>query len=320
MRKTGLVYHDDYLLHDTGVYHPERPARLKRIIDKLHTSGQWDQLQLIMPKPADVKWIGMVHSNEYINFVQRECGATVAQLDADTAICKDSFRIALLAVGGCLGAADAIMKGEVINAFCAVRPPGHHAEKSRAMGFCLFNNVAITAKYIQQNYGLEKILIIDWDVHHGNGTQHAFYEDASVFYFSTHQSPHYPGTGLSYETGKGKGEGFNLNVPLPAGSGDKEYAEVFHDKLIPAAEKFKPDFILISAGFDAHRDDPLAGMLMTEAGFAHLTEMVTDLAEKFCAGKIISVLEGGYHLEKLAVSVAAHIDILQKGCGHEKSD
>ena len=222
-------------------------------------------------------------------------------------------------MGESLIAADAIMKEKITNAFCAIRPPGHHAEKNRALGFCLFNNIAITAKYLQQKHAIEKILIIDWDVHHGNGTQNAFYEDATVFYFSIHQSPHYPGTGLINETGIRKGERFTLNVPLTAGHGDEDYIEAFQSKLLPAANKFKPDFILISAGFDAHRDDPLAGMQLTETGFAKLTEIAADLADEFCNGKIISFLEGGYNLEKLAASVAAHIEILIKKSSHEKN-
>ena len=310
MVKTGFVFHEDFLLHDTGAGHPERADRLKSIIKNLTTTNLMQKLKLINPESAELKWVEKIHTPEYIKSVEKACELGYSHLDADTGICAESYRIALLAVGGTLAAADAIMKEKITNAFCAVRPPGHHAEKNQAMGFCLFNNIAITAKYLQQKYSLGKILIIDWDVHHGNGTQNAFYDDPTIFYFSIHQSPFYPGTGLINETGIGKGEGFTLNVPLPSGQGDEDYIEAFQTKLLPAANKFKPNFILISAGFDGHRDDPLAGMQLTETGFAKLTKIVANIAEDFCVGKIISLLEGGYNLDKLAASVAAHIEVL----------
>ncbi len=318
MLKTGFVYHEDFLLHDTGTWHPERADRLKSIVQTLSSTGLKEKLKTITPEPAQIKWIETIHTTEYVKSIEKACDLGYKNLDADTTICSDSYRIALLAAGSGISAADKIMNGEIQNGFCAVRPPGHHAEKKRAMGFCLFNNVAITARYLQQKFSLKKILIIDWDVHHGNGTQNAFYDDATVFYFSVHQSPHYPGTGLINEFGMGEGEGFNLNVPLPAGMGDEDYIEIFQSKLKPAVEKYKPDFILISAGFDAHRDDPLAGMQLTEAGFAKLTDIVAGFAEKICQGRVISLLEGGYNLEKLAASVAAHIEVLIKRSSHEK--
>jgi acetoin utilization deacetylase AcuC-like enzyme len=318
MSKTGFVYHEDFLLHNTGAWHPERADRLESITENLTSTGLIEKLKNLTPEPAKIKWIETIHTPEYIKSVENVCKLGYTNLDADTTICVESFRIALLAVGSGILASDKIMNGCIHNAFCAVRPPGHHAEKKRAMGFCLFNNVAITARYLQQKYSLNKILIIDWDVHHGNGTQNAFYDDPTVFYFSVHQSPHYPGTGLISETGIGKGEGFNLNVPLPAGLGDKEYIEIFQSKLLPAAQKFKPDFVLVSAGFDAHRDDPLSGMQLTETGYAKLTDIVVSLADEFCQGKLISLLEGGYNLEKLASSVAAHIDVLLRRRSHEK--
>jgi len=318
MQKTGFVYHKNFLLHDTGTWHPERADRLKSITENLTSSGLIEKLKILTPEPAEIKWIETIHTPEYINSVENACNLGYTNLDADTVICTESFRIALIAVGSGIMASDKIMEGHIRNAFCAVRPPGHHAEKKRAMGFCLFNNVAITARYLQQKFSLKKILIIDWDVHHGNGTQNAFYDDPTVFYFSVHQSPHYPGTGLKNEIGMGKGEGFNLNVPLPAGLGDKEYIEIFQSQLMVAAKKFKPDFVLISAGFDAHQDDPLAGMQVTETGFAKLTDIVADLADEFCQGKLISLLEGGYNLEKLAASVTAHIEVLLRRRNHEK--
>ena len=204
------------------------------------------------------------------------------------------------------------MDGKVRNAFCAVRPPGHHALKDRAMGFCLFNNVAIAASYIQKKHKLGKVLIVDWDVHHGNGTQAAFYDDPSVFYFSAHQSPFYPGTGSAEERGAGKGVGFTLNVPLPAGCGDAEYKKAFLEKLKPAAAAFQPDFVLVSAGFDAAKDDLLGRMKVTPEGYAELTRIVKGIAEQHCQGRLVSVLEGGYNLEGLAASVEAHVRVLME--------
>ncbi len=225
----------------------------------------------------------------------------------DTPISESSYTVAVAAVGGVLAAVDAVLAGEVRNAFCAVRPPGHHATRDRAMGFCLLNNVAIATRYIQQKHKLPKVLIVDWDVHHGNGTQEIFYNDPDVFYFSVHQYPFYPGTGSADERGAGQGEGFTLNVPLPAGSGDREFQQALSEKLVPAARQFQPDFVLISAGFDAHQNDLLGGMRVTTEGFAELTRIVKQMAEEHCQGRLVSVLEGGYHLDSLAASVEAHL-------------
>jgi acetoin utilization deacetylase AcuC-like enzyme len=209
-----------------------------------------------------------------------------------------------------LAAVDAIMRGEVEHAFCAVRPPGHHAEAAHAMGFCLFNNVAIAARYIQKHYRASRVLIVDWDVHHGNGTQHSFEQDPSVLFFSAHQFPHYPGTGRSAERGTGAGEGFTINVPMDAGDGDEEYHAVFMNVLLPAADAFKPEFVIISAGFDAHRDDPLASMGLTEAGYSDLTGLVAGIARRHAQGRLLSALEGGYNLPALSASVDAHLKAL----------
>jgi acetoin utilization deacetylase AcuC-like enzyme len=221
-----------------------------------------------------------------------------------------SLPAAYMAAGGALAAVDAIMRGEIEHAFCAVRPPGHHAESGRAMGFCLFNNVAIAARYVQRKHGLSRVLIVDWDVHHGNGTQHSFEQDSSILFFSTHQYPHYPGTGRETERGTGVGEGFTINVPMEAGDGDDEYHAIFVNVLLPAADAFKPEFVIISAGFDAHRDDPLASMGLTEAGYSDLTGLVAGIARRHAGGRVLSALEGGYNLTALAASVDAHLNAL----------
>jgi acetoin utilization deacetylase AcuC-like enzyme len=237
------------------------------------------------------------------------CAPSIRRIDADTAVSEKSFEAALFAAGAGVAAADAVMDEKIDNAFCAVRPPGHHAETDRAMGFCLLNNVAIAARYLQRARGIGKILIIDWDVHHGNGTQEIFYEDPSVMLFSSHQYPYYPGTGSMEEGGNGEGKTFTVNAPLRAGCGDSEYEEVYEKMLSPIADVFQPDFVLISAGFDAHASDPLASMRLTDEGYAKLTRMAVDIAEKHCGGRLISMLEGGYDLA-LGTSVLAHIEVL----------
>jgi acetoin utilization deacetylase AcuC-like enzyme len=218
-----------------------------------------------------------------------------------------SLAAAYLAAGGALAAADAIVAGSVEHAFCAVRPPGHHAEHDRAMGFCLFNNVAIAARYLQRRYAMARVLIVDWDVHHGNGTQHTFEDDPTVLFFSTHQYPFYPGTGRATETGQGRGAGATINVPMNAGEGDDTYREVFQKVLLPAADVFQPDFVIVSAGFDAHKDDPLASMGLTDEGYADLTRMVVSIARRHSRGRLLSCLEGGYNLQALAASVERHL-------------
>jgi len=280
-------------------------------MEELEVSGLLARLMTIQPWAASTHWIERIHSPQYIDHVRQMCREGHRYLDSlDTGICPDSYDVALLAVGGALAASDMVMEGRIKRAFCALRPPGHHAERDRAMGFCLFNNIAIAARYLQQHHDIQKILIVDWDVHHGNGTQAAFYDDPTVFYFSIHQYPHYPGTGSRAERGMGDGLGFTLNVPLPPGSGDEDYISAFEKELLPRAEEFDPDFILISAGFDPHRDDPLSSINLSEEGFSRLTGMVMDLAEKTCEGRVISFLEGGYNLKALSSSVKEHIKVL----------
>ncbi|HIJ53749.1 MAG TPA: SUMF1/EgtB/PvdO family nonheme iron enzyme [Planctomycetes bacterium] len=311
--KTGFVYHDIYLEHKTTEGHPERPQRLVAIVEGLKQKGLYSQLLALSPSPAAVEWIQMVHSPEYIQRAENSCRNGTRYLDSmDTPISPRSYDAALMAVGGVFSAIDAVMQKKITNAFCAVRPPGHHAVEDAAMGFCIFNNVAIGARYIQKKYHLSKILIVDWDVHHGNATQAMFYDDPNVLYFGVHQYPFYPGTGSEAEKGSGKGLNYNINVPLPAGSTDDDYVRVFKEKLEPAALTFSPDFVLISAGFDAHENDLLGGMKVTAQGFAQLTAIVKTIAQKCCQGRLVSVLEGGYDLEGLAASVEAHIQVLMK--------
>jgi len=310
MKKVGLIYHEDYLKHDTGVGHPERKERLVAIVEHLKKSNLSEKIEWISPKLRnDVeKWILKVHQSSHLEFVRTSILKGIRLLDfGDTYVSKDSFDVALLAVSGVLEGVDKIFKGELDKIFCAVRPPGHHAESRRVMGFCLFNNVAVAGRYAQETYGVEKVAIIDWDVHHGNGTQEIFYEDPSVLYISLHQYPFYPGTGSREEKGSGKGYGFTLNFPMPAGSNDEDYLKIFGNEVSPALEKFQPEFIIISAGFDAHQDDPLAGMKLTEEAFKMMTKLTNEIALKFSQGKILSVLEGGYNLEALARSVENHL-------------
>ena len=307
---TGLVYHPDYLLHDAGPYHPERPDRLQAIVAGLETSGLMASLLRIEPRAATDRWITTVHTEAYLGRLEAASTRAPVQLDPDTRLAPASLRIAKLASGGVLAAVDAVVQGRARNAFAAVRPPGHHALPGRAMGFCILNSVAIAARYVQRKHGVGRVLIVDWDVHHGNGTQAMFYDDPSVLYFSTHQFPYYPFTGQAKEIGEGPGEGTTVNVPLLAGSGDEEIVQAFRDKLVPAADEFKPDFVLISAGFDAHRDDPLAGLGVTAKGYGELTRITMAIARRHAKGRIVSALEGGYRLTALADSVVAHMGAL----------
>lgn len=307
--KTAFVYHSDYLNHDTGYGHPERPDRLRASIAALQQSDVWDQLLHIEPQPATTEQIAYAHNSGYSEHIRQACESEIP-LSYDTPVGHDSYDIALLSTGGVLCAANAVATNQVKNAFAMVRPPGHHATPSQSMGFCLFNNIAIAARYLQQEHGVGKVAIVDWDVHHGNGTQDIFYEDESVFFFSIHQSPLYPGTGSRYEQGSGKARGTTLNMPMPRDTGDGEYIRVFEDVLIPALQDYSPEFILISAGFDAHHLDPLANIYITAEGFATLTDLVLGVAEEIASGNVVSALEGGYSLEGLSESVVAHVERL----------
>ena len=314
--RTGLVLDDAYLRHlpnDTG--HPERPGRLTAIRNALEEKGLLRGLHSIAPRAATRAELSLVHSPSYLALVWRELTDVegLAELSTgDTLVSPDSLEVALLAAGGVLEAVDAVVSGKVKSAFCAVRPPGHHATRDRGMGFCIFNNIAVAARYLQQAHGIERVLIVDWDYHHGNGTQDIFYEDGSVFYFSTHDLGAYPGTGHPADPGAGNGIGRTLNVPLPVGAGDEDIVKAFESKLIPAGREFKPEFILISAGFDAMRDDLLGRFDVTPEGFAQLTHLVAGLADQFSQGRIVSVLEGGYRLDGLGENVAAHLTALAR--------
>ena len=304
------MYDPTYLLHETGFSHPEQPFRLQSILSKLTDGGLIDTLLQLQPTYCDLDAIIETHTAEHVDFIRTLSENGPSRVDMDTPVSEASFIAAHLAAGGVLDACRAVAENKVRNAFCSVRPPGHHATKNRAMGFCLFNNVAIAAKQLKKTLGFERILIVDWDVHHGNGTQDIFYEDPSVFLFSIHQQFIYPGSGSALERGSGAGEGTTLNVPMPTGSRDADYLRAFEEKLVPAALLFSPDFILISAGFDAHDEDPLAHIKLTDDGFAAMTLIVRQLADELCEGRIVSVLEGGYNLDALSRSVERHVRVL----------
>lgn len=304
-KRTAVIYHPDYLKHDTGE-HPERKERLVSVISQLRETGMMERLELIEPRYAEPGEIEDIHTPEYIRKVKKLSELEIP-LDFETILSKDSYNVALLAAGGAITAVDAVLD-RVENSFALVRPPGHHAEHDRGMGFCIFNNVAIAARHAQKRER-KRVLIVDWDVHHGNGTQEAFYNDPSVLYFSTHQYPHYPGTGWINEVGTGEGEGYNINVPLPAGTDDAGFIAAFKEILLPVALEFRPDIVVVSAGQDAHSGDGLAQMRMSADGFAALASIVLSIAEKTCEGRVAAVLEGGYDPGLLARSVAAVLEV-----------
>jgi acetoin utilization deacetylase AcuC-like enzyme len=311
---TAFVYHPAFLEHNTGWKHPEKQQRLGAILSQLRHDGLWDRLLQLEPVPAPLDAIQAIHDQAYVQSLEARCAASrVFDAGNEAVGSSATFEAARLAAGAVLTAIDAVVDGRASRAFCAVRPPGHHAERDHAMGFCFFNNAAIGARYLQRHQAVSRVAILDWDVHHGNGTQNAFYDDPSVFYCSTHQFPHYPGSGRAGETGEGPGRGFTLNIPLAAGSTGTDYLQALTQEWVPAMARFRPDFILISAGFDGHRDDPLAQMMLTEDDFAAMTRVVLDVAARHCSGHVVSVLEGGYNLRALSLSVEAHLRELMKG-------
>lgn len=308
MNRVGLFYHPDYLKHDTGEGHPERPERLRALMSHLLAAPEWHFLMHAQPRSASLDRIKLVHPESYIRSLELRCRGGERILDqGDTSVSPESYEIALLAAGGVVEGVDRVMNGDLQSVFCAVRPPGHHAGVRTAMGFCLMNNAAIGARHAQQAHGVERVAIVDWDVHHGNGTQEIFYDDASVLYVSVHQYPFYPGTGAEHERGNGAGEGITLNCPMKAGSGEKEYCAAFEKTILPALDRFGPGLLIISAGFDAHKDDPLAGIQLTEESFSKMTEMMMEASRRHCEGRIVSVLEGGYDVDALGRSVEAHL-------------
>jgi acetoin utilization deacetylase AcuC-like enzyme len=309
--RTGLLLDDIFRSHDTGEGHPECAARYRAVSESLTKQGITDEAVPIEQRLAEPDEIMLCHLKRYFEIAKADVESGAHELSTgDTQVCPKSFDVAMRAVGGVLNAVDEVMTGKLRNAFCAVRPPGHHARPGQGMGFCLFNNIAIGARHAQKKHGAGKVMIVDWDVHHGNGTQDIFNEDGSVLFFSTHQSPWYPFTGHREEIGEGKGRNCIINSPLPSGSGMKEISAAFLDRLIPAAQDFKPDLVMISAGFDSRKGDPLGHFQLTDPDFASLTKMLMQFADENCNGRIVSVMEGGYNVAGLAAGVSAHVRAL----------
>jgi acetoin utilization deacetylase AcuC-like enzyme len=321
MNRTGIVKDQRYLEHVMDMGHPESPERLKVIYQMLEEKEMKNLVESVTPRAATREELEMNHTSKYIDLIASTAGKPYYRLDMDTSTCAKSYEAALFAAGGFLELIKAVMEGKLHNGFAMVRPPGHHAERDRAMGFCLFNNVAIGAYYALKNFSLEKILIVDWDVHHGNGTQNSFYEDPRVLYFSTHRYGFfYPGTGAATEVGKGKGEGFNVNVPLSTGGSDADYGIIFERILKPIALEYQPQLILISAGFDTHHDDPLGGMEVTEAGFARMTQILMEIANATAQGRLAITLEGGYDVQGESRSVKAVLKELAQVSSLDKKE
>lgn len=308
---TIVVTHPDFARHPTPPGHPESPLRITATLPYLRSSLP-TTVHWVEPGPGTSDLLRLVHTEGHIRRIEEASRNGLILLDeGDTYAGPHSFDTALLAVGAAREAIDQVASGEATNAFALVRPPGHHARPGAPMGFCLFNTIAVAARYAQRKHGCRRILILDWDLHHGNGTQEIFEEDASVLFISLHEHPLYPGTGSALEQGRGKGEGFTLNLPMKPGSGDAEYRTAFEEKVLPAADRFQPDFVLVSAGFDAHRDDPLGNLRLTEDGFAEMTGWIRAVAERHCRGKLVSVLEGGYNVDALGRSIHAHLCALE---------
>ena len=313
MRKTGFLYDERFLLHRTGPDHPEAPERLECAYRGIAEGNLLDKLELIKAVRAEEKWIEMVHSSGYIGRLRDACACGLAEFEhPDNQMCEETFEVAMLAVGGILEAVRQVMDGRLDNAFCCARPPGHHAEIDKALGFCYFNNIAIAARYLQSEWGIQRIGIIDIDVHHGNGTQQIFECDPSVFFYSIHEHPSFsfPGTGREFEKGSDAGLGFTLNTPVLPGQGDRKYKELIEGVLVPAFDSFMPEVILVSAGFDAHIEDDMSDIKVSTECFSWIMEKIVELADRHSKGRIISILEGGYCLPRLPELIRNHIRVL----------
>ena len=321
MTGTGIVRDDLFLEHDPGRYHPESPERLRSIYQHLD-NGCWSDLTCLPRRMATREEITLIHRPEHFERIARTDGQIQCQLDADTPTSAGSFQAALAAAGGLITLVEKVVDGEMDNGFALVRPPGHHAEANRAMGFCLFNNVAIAAKWAIIHRSLKRVMIVDWDLHHGNGTQHAFYADPRVLYLSIHQYPHYPGTGGLGESGRAEGLGYNINVPLAWGHGDQEYVAIFQKIVQPVARLYRPELILVSAGFDINQNDPLGDMMVTRPGFAAMARLLKNIAEEVCRKRLVFTLEGGYDIQAQTSAISEVLDVLQgkSSCGDSLSN
>jgi len=316
-RRTGIVRDNIFLKHKTGIHHPEAPRRLETIYSMLDNDNLMEKLVQIPKRMASLEEVELVHAPEYIDRVMDTAGEELRYLDPDTVTSEQTCEAAFTAAGSCMEAVDQVVNSKIDNAFAFVRPPGHHAEKDRQMGFCIFNNTALAAAYALRYLGLSRVLIIDWDVHHCNGTQHTFESTDEVLVFSTHRFPFFPGTGSLDEIGKNNGLGYTVNVPLSPAKKDKDFIEIFKEILVPIAIEYNPQLIIISAGFDTHYDDPIGGMRVTENGFAYLTSIIMEMADQVCKGKIVAILEGGYDLGALRKSVKKIIETMMCSSSHQ---